>query len=177
VTDFPRLADLEAIPYLDDHGHLPEQFQAKVGIYGIFDGDRVLHYVGYSRDVSLSLKQHLVRQPHACHWVKVATIERPSRTVLDTIRDAWIAENGPVPVGNAADAARWNHPIDAKVQMTAAEQADYANALTELGQSKVLKQVARRVEAEILAVLQARGVQADIRFNPKLKDEGLLDLK
>jgi hypothetical protein len=41
----------------------------------------------------------------------------------------------------------------------------------------VLKQVARRAEAEILDVLKARGVQVEIRFNPKLKEAGLLDLK
>lgn len=177
MSDFPSLASLAAIPYLDDRGQLPDGFQARVGIYAIFDAVQVLQYVGYSRDVSLSLKQHLVRQPQACYWVKVHTIDRPSRTLLEGGRDAWIAENGSLPSGNGPDEGLWNHPIDAKVQMTAAEQAEYDNALTETGQSKVLKQVARRVEAAILDVLKTRGVQVEIRFNPKLKETGLLDLK
>jgi hypothetical protein len=41
----------------------------------------------------------------------------------------------------------------------------------------LLKQVARRIEETILTKLQARGVTAEIRFNPKLKEQGLLDLK
>jgi hypothetical protein len=40
-----------------------------------------------------------------------------------------------------------------------------------------LKNVARRVENEILSLLKARGVTEEIRFNPKLKTSGLLDLK
>jgi hypothetical protein len=46
-----------------------------------------------------------------------------------------------------------------------------------VAQIKLLKQVARRVEETILVKLQERGVQTEIRFNPKLKEQGLLDLK
>lgn len=176
-TETPTLADLEAIAYLDDRGQIPEQFQGKVGVYAIFDQTHTLHYIGYSRDVYLSLKQHLVRQPNECYWLKVQTIERPNRTILETIRDAWIAENGAVPVGNAANEAVWNQPIDAKAQMTVEERHQLETAIDELTQTKLLKQVARRVEADVLATLKARGVQTEIRFNPKLKEAGLLDLK
>lgn len=62
--------------------------------------------------------------------------------------------------------------------MTPEEENNYQNiAIDELGKSKVLKNVARRVEEEILAVLKARGVNTQIRFNPKLKESGFLDLK
>ncbi|MGL4620405.1 MAG: GIY-YIG nuclease family protein, partial [Chroococcidiopsis sp.] len=44
-------------------------------------------------------------------------------------------------------------------------------------QIKILKTAARRVEAEILSQLQTRGLQMQLRFNPKLKEQGLLDLK
>ncbi|MER3477484.1 MAG: endonuclease, partial [Leptolyngbya sp. ERB_1_2] len=44
-------------------------------------------------------------------------------------------------------------------------------------QMKALKNIARRVESEIMAQLKARNVQTEMRFNPKLKEEGLLDLK
>ncbi|MGP1373353.1 MAG: GIY-YIG nuclease family protein [Almyronema sp.] len=175
-TSIPALADLNAIAYLDESGQIPEQFQGKVGIYAIFDSDHRLQYVGYSRDVALSLKQHLMRQPLACYWLKVKTIDRPNRTILESIRDAWIAENGQTPVGNDADADRWNQPVDAKLTMTAAEKQQFAET-DELGQIKLLKQVARRVEADILDLLKQRGVQMDLRFNPKLKEQGLLDLK
>jgi hypothetical protein len=176
TPNIPSLASLDYIPYIDQNGQLTDQFEGKVGVYAIFDQGQTLQYIGYSRDVYLSLKQHLVRQPQHCYWLKVQTIERPSRTVLEEIRDAWIAENGSLPSGNSTDEALWNQPIDAKPAMTADEQASYA-AGDGLIQIKLLKQAARRVEEQLLAALEARGVQMQIRFNPKLKESGLLDLK
>lgn len=172
----PSLQNLEYIPYLDDTGNLPEEFQGKIGIYAIFDKDKILQIVNYSRDIYLSLKQHLVRKPQSCYWLKAETIERPNRTRLETIRDAWIAENGVKPAGNDLEEAIWNNPIDAKLSMTDQEHISYEKG-DELMQIKLLKQVARRVEAQILEQLKSRGVQTEIRFNPKLKESGLLDLK
>ena len=175
-TDIPSLASLEYIPYIDANGQLPETFQGKIGVYAIFNREKVLQFVGYSRDVYLSLLSHLVRQPQNCYWLKVQNIDRPSRTILESIRDAWTAENKSIPAGNGADEAKWTQPIDAKVAMTPDEQIDYTSG-DELMQSKLLKTVARRVEEQILTELESRGIKMQIRFNPKLKEKGLLDLK
>ncbi len=177
-TNIPALADLEYINYIDSAGQLPEVFQGNIGVYAIFNQDQTLQYIGYSRNVYVSLIQHLIRQPKSCYWVKVQTIERPSRAVLENIQKAWITENGTVPVGNGNDKEKWTQPINAKALITLEEQANYDNpANDEMTKIKVIKNVARRVEAEILKVLEARGLQMKIRFNPKLKEEGLLDLK
>ncbi len=175
-TDIPSLASLAYIPYIDVNGQLPEHLQGKVGVYAIFDQDKVLQFVGYSRDVYLSLQQNLVRRPQHCYWLKVQTIDRPSRTILESIRDAWTAENGSIPTGNGSEEAKWTQPIDAKVAMTADEQTVYTLS-DEMAQAKILKNAARRVEVQIIAQLESRGVQMQIRFNPKLKEKGLLDLK
>ena len=170
------LTALEFLPFLTDQGELDSQFDGKLGVYAIFDAQKVLQYVGYSRDVSLSLRQHLVRRPQQCYWLKVQTIDRPSRTLLEEIRTTWIAENGSTPPGNGADEAVWTQAIAAKAQLTPEEKSAFT-AGDELIQIKLLKQVARRVEAEVMAQLEVRGVQMPIRFNPKLKESGLLDLK
>ena len=60
--------------------------------------------------------------------------------------------------------------------MTPAEQTAYESS-DEPGKIKALKQVARRVEAEVMQELEARGVKLPIRFDPKAKEEGLLNLK
>jgi hypothetical protein len=174
----PTLASLKYFAYIDDHGEVIADFQGKIGVYAIFDQDKNLQFVGYSRDIYLSLKQHLVRQPQSCYWVKVETIERPNRTILENIENAWIIENGKNPITNTEDKQKWINPINVKELMTAEEQNNYQNiAIDEFAKSKVLKNVARRVEEEILAVIAARGVKTQIRFNPKLKETGLLDLK
>ena len=175
-TQIPSLADIEYIPYLDETGNLSEQLQGKIGVYAIFDRDKTLQFINYSRDIYLSLKQHLVRKPESCYWIKVQTIDRPNRTQLENIRAAWIDENGTIPPGNSSDEVIWNQPIDAKLMMTNEEKERYEKS-DELSQIKLLKQVARRVEAQILETLKSRGVQTEIRFNPKLKENGLLDLK
>ena len=178
TEDIQPLASLEFIPYIDSEGKLPDFVQGKIGVYAIFDSDKILQFVGYSRDTYLSLKQHLVRQTEYCYWLKVQIIDRPNRTILENIRSSWIAENGSQPEGNGADAAKWNDPIDTKTVMTAQEVANYEGIVAdELAKDKLLKNVARRVENEILSLLKARGVTEEIRFNPKLKTSGLLDLK
>jgi hypothetical protein len=173
MSEIPSLSELEFFPYVDQSGQLLDQFQGKIGIYAIFDQAKTLKFVGFSRDVFLSLRQHLVRCPNDCYWVKVSLIDRPNRTILETTRAAWIEENG----SPLSDEAKWTQPIQVKDLMTQEERSTHENALDELAQTKVLKNVARRVESEIMAQLKIRNVQAEIRFNPKLKEEGLLDLK
>jgi len=177
MTDIPSLASLQFISYLDTEGKVTTIAQGKIGVYAIFDEEKVLQYVGYSRDIYLSLKQHLARECQGCYWLKIKTIDKPSRTILEAIRESWIAENGATPVGNDVEAKKWNEPIDVKLVMTAEEKVKLETALDEFTQEKVLKNVARRVESEILEILKSRGVTEEIRFNPKLKSQGLLDLK
>lgn len=174
----PELSKLEYLPYVDSAGKLPFSLQGKIGVYGIFDQEKKLLFVGYSRDVYQSLKLHLVRQPNSCYWLKVQTIERPNRTILEGIKAAWIDENGSLPIGNGTAEAKWNQPIDTKQEMTEAERVQYQDPLIdEVAKEKLLKNIARRVETNILEVLKTRGLQENIRFNPKLKATGLLDLK
>ncbi|RMF23487.1 MAG: GIY-YIG nuclease family protein, partial [Cyanobacteria bacterium J083] len=45
------------------------------------------------------------------------------------------------------------------------------------GQRKLLKNLARELEEKIKSKLVDRGVNFPLRFNPKIKDQGLLDLK
>jgi len=175
-TEISSLNSLEYIPYLDENGCISEDFLGKIGVYAICDREKNLQFVGYSRDIYLSLKQHLVRQPQNCYWVKVQTITRPSRTILEEIRQAWIAENGTIPPGNSNDEAKWTQAIDAKLTMSEAEKTEY-NKGTELDRTKLLKKVARRTEEAVQQLLRERGVQMELRFNPKLKEQGLLDLK
>lgn len=175
-TEITSLASLQLIPYLNDVGQIPTDLQRQIGVYAIFDHSQGLQYVGYSRDIYLSLKQHLVRKPQQCHWFKALTIERPNRTILEATRQAWLAENGAVPAGNGVQENQWTQPIDTKPTMSEEEKETYAKS-EPLGQSKLLKKVARRVEAEVLKELQRRGVQMELRFQPKLKEQGLLDLK
>lgn len=102
-TDIISLDSLEYIPYIDEKGMILETSPSKIGVYAIFDQNKDLKFVGYSRDIYLSLKQHLVRQPQQCYWLKIHTITRPNRTQLEQICAYWIEENGKIPAGNDED--------------------------------------------------------------------------
>ncbi len=127
------------MPYIDCQGNLPLSLQGKIGVYGIFDQEKTLRFVGYSRDVYQSIKQHLVRQSNSWYWLKVHTIERQNRNLLESIKAAWINENLSVPIGNGADKDKWNQPIDVKQEMTAAEAAQYQDQLIDEILKKIIK--------------------------------------
>lgn len=175
-TELTTLAQLDFLPYLNENGEINPELEKKIGVYAVFDQELTLQLVAYSRDIYTSLKQHLVRQPQRCSWIKLVTIERPRRSTLATIQDAWLEENGTIPPGNGHYQSEWNDPIDATLTMTDTEKQNYAQA-DELTQTKLLKNVARRLEAKIKDTLSARGITMEIRFNPKLKEQGRLDLK
>jgi hypothetical protein len=176
TVSLPTLADSPLFPYLDALGSIPPALEGKIGVYAIFDHDETLQLVAFSRNIFQSLKQHLVRCPERCYWLKVKTVERPSRSYLSEIQQSWIAANGVVPPGNGAESDLWQAAIDVKNDLTAAEQTQLDQSEASL-KPKLLKQLARQREADILARLADRGVQMDIRFNPKQKELGLLDLK
>jgi hypothetical protein len=172
MTDIPQLTNLDYTPYLDETGIINPDLERKIGVYAIFDQDKHLQLVGYSRDVYLSLKQHLIRKPDQCHWLKIVTITKPSRSILAEIKQSWLDEfNRP-----SIEENTWNDPIDIKLTMTEAQKQEYQQ-LDELGQIKLLKKIARETENQINHQLAQRGVTMEIRFNPKLKEKGLLDLK
>jgi hypothetical protein len=174
ITDsIPALSALTFLPYLDESGVISADLAGKIGVYAIFDRDRSLQYVGISRDIAASLKLHVVRVPDRCYWVKATTVTKPSRTVLGEMQSAWLGDK----ILTVEELELWEQPLDCKKLMTDAEQKLLAAALNEGEQEKILKNVARRIEVGILTQIEARGVGFDVRFNPKLKSAGILDVK
>lgn len=176
LNEIPSLASLEYLAYLDENGKINEEVAGKIGVYAIFDREKKLQYTGYSRDIYLSLKQHLVRKIDNCYWVKISSIDKPNRKILEEICQVWREENGSIPPGNSSEIKAWTEAIDCKSSMSTAEKEEYENS-DENERIKLLKKIARKVETQIKERLKTRGVETEIRFNPKLKEKGLLDLK
>lgn len=172
------LTDLPLLPYISEAGTLPPDLTGKVGVYAIRDREKTVCYIGYSRDVEQSLKLHLVRQVDSCYWVQVHCVDRPSRTYLEGVKQAWIEALGHVPTGNASEPSAWETALDINVQLSDAERSAITDPqLDEVQRTKRLKQAVRLREAAIVAKLAERNLQIELRFNPKLKDQGLLDLR
>ncbi len=171
-----ELDNLPYYSYINDQGIIDPNLEKKIGVYAIFDQEKNLKYVGYSRNLLLSLQQHLVRQINQCYWYKYYIIERPNRTILEEIRENWLRENSLNGDINKEEETLWVEPIDIKKSLSQTEQEEYENN-DEIGKSKLLKKIARKVEAEIKNELSKRNIKMEFRFNPKLKEQGLLDLK
>ena len=170
------LQSLNFFPYLDNDGLINEKLHKKIGVYAIFNKNKHIQFIGYSRDIYLSLKQHLVRQPNNCYWLKFETIDNPNRSILEQIKKDWISQYKNSILESLEHQALWTQPIDTKIQMTEEDKKDYANG-NEISQIKLLKTIARQVQNNIEKSLSDRGSNVEIRFNPKLKEKGLLDLK
>lgn len=172
----PTLQELPFLPYLEQTGNINPELEGKMGIYAIFAQGKTLQYIGYSRNLYLSLKQHLVRQTDACVWLKIHRCHRPQRSILEATKQNWLEENQTIPLGNSAHENLWTQPINAKLTMSETEKEEYQQQ-DDIGKIQLLKQIARRLEESIKVKLQEKGVTMEIRFNPKLKEQGLLDLK
>lgn len=173
ADSLPNLADFDPQPFLTEAGEIDPCYEKRIGVYAIFAQDRTLQCVGYSRNLAVSLLQHLVRQPDHCHWLTVYIIDRPDRQLLTQIQSHWLV--GQSPPGNGEDHKLWCEPINVQNYWTV-EEATAVDQCEAGDKPKLLKKIARRLEAEIVKKLEIRGVKQNIRFNPKLKEQGLLDI-
>ena len=102
---------------------------AKVaGVYAVLDAERYTQYVGYSRNVQLSLKGHIAQNgQEKCAFMRVQTFKFPKREEMEKLRDAWISELGSVPPGNGDASEMWASTVGdvARAAMSVAERNAY----------------------------------------------------
>lgn len=102
---------------------------AKVaGVYAVMDISRQTQYIGYSRNILLSLNGHIVENgAESCALVRVQTFKFPKREEMEKLRDAWIAELDRIPPGNAENSEFWANTVGAAARsaMSAQEQQAY----------------------------------------------------
>ncbi|WP_414519053.1 GIY-YIG nuclease family protein [Nostoc sp. PCC 9305] len=78
------------------------------GVYAVLDVERRTQYIGYSRNVLLSLNGHLRQNgEQKCAFVRVQAFKFPKRQEMEDLRDAWIAELESTPPGNATESEMW----------------------------------------------------------------------
>jgi hypothetical protein len=102
---------------------------AKVaGVYAVIDASHQTQYIGYSRNILLSLNGHIAQNgSENCAFLRVKTFKFPKREDMEKLRDAWIAELANVPPGNSIDSEMWASTVGqaARAAMSADEQKAY----------------------------------------------------
>lgn len=100
---------------------------AKVaGVYTVLDCDRQPQYIGYSRNIVLSLRSHLIQKgAETCAFVRVQPFKFPKRDAMEQLREEWIAMLPSPPTGNLEGG--WEDTVkDAAAQiMSPAEREVY----------------------------------------------------
>eukprot|EP00270_Netrium_digitus_P014289 TRINITY_DN4836_c0_g1_i2.p1 TRINITY_DN4836_c0_g1~~TRINITY_DN4836_c0_g1_i2.p1 ORF type:complete len:547 (+),score=147.99 TRINITY_DN4836_c0_g1_i2:51-1643(+) len=105
--------------------------QKLAGVYAIYDDQQSLQYVGFSRNIVLSLKTHLAKLGASiCGFVRVKVyddISMITRFRLGAERDAWVSEQATVPPGNSSQKSLWEELEGVKkiAMMSEAEIIEY----------------------------------------------------
>ncbi|MDF5707044.1 MAG: GIY-YIG nuclease family protein [Nostoc sp. S4] len=98
------------------------------GVYAVLDIEGRTQYIGYSRNVLLSLNGHLQQNgKQKCAFIRVQPFKFPKRQEMEDLRDAWIAELQNTPPGNAAETTMWASTVGevAKAVMSEVERQAY----------------------------------------------------
>lgn len=134
-----------------------------VGVYAVLDAERRTQYVGYSRNVLLSLNGHVAQNgTSACAFVRVQTFKYPKREEMEKLRDAWICDLDSVPPGNALGSGTWASTVGeaARAAMSAIQRNAY--------EEKKLK--LRKAIADTTLDLESEAMdESDASKRPKLE--------
>ncbi|BDI18076.1 hypothetical protein ANSO36C_38780 [Nostoc cf. commune SO-36] len=98
------------------------------GVYAVLDAQRRTQYIGYSRNVLLSLNAHLRQNgQQKCAFVRVQAFKFSKRQQMEDLRDEWIAELESTPPGNATDSEMWASTVGeaTKAVMSQVERQAY----------------------------------------------------
>lgn len=122
-----------------------------VGVYAVSGHDRRTHYVGYSRNVALSLKGHVAQLGvDTCAFVQVQTFKAPKREAMEQQRDAWIAQLSYVPSGNAEASELWASTVGeaAIAAMSPAERQAYEEKKLKLRKAMADADLSREADVQ-----------------------------
>jgi len=138
---------------------------AKVaGVYAVLNGDRQPQYIGYSRNVALSLRGHLTQFGSVtCALVRVHSFKFPKRDEMEALQNAWIAELGATPPGNVDDSGLWANTIGAAAiaAMSAAERQAYDEKKLKLRKAMAEADLSQELPGDRQQNLEAAVTQDD----------------
>lgn len=104
------LADAESLPILQDDG-TPTTFPNAPGVYGVYDADNKLQYVGISRRIALSVATHVDELPELTRSVRFSVVSNPTKEALTGAWKEWVQEavneSGTIPPGNMPGEKLW----------------------------------------------------------------------
>lgn len=106
-TNTPEASDQAEVLPLD---HWSDRAaNAKVaGVYAVLDDQQQTQYIGYSRNVLISLKGHVSQLgSQTCAFVRVQSFKFPKREEVEKLKNLWLSELDDLPPGNSDQSSMW----------------------------------------------------------------------
>ncbi len=141
---------------------------AKVaGVYAVLNDKQQTQYIGYSRNVLLSVNSHVTQNGHeACAFVRVQTFKFPKRQEMEELRQAWLSELDYIPPGNSEESANWANTVGeaAKATMSASERNAYEEKKLKLRKAMADTALVKELEAKDESVAErSRQIEAAVK--------------
>jgi len=100
------------------------------GVYAVYDSKHNIQYIGYSRNIVLTLKRHLTDVGEdMCSYVRAMVFMNKAMSTKDNlVREAydWLEREGTIPPGNGAEKDLWESKRMPELEtMSATERAEY----------------------------------------------------
>ncbi|PKU65232.1 monothiol glutaredoxin-S12, chloroplastic isoform X1 [Dendrobium catenatum] len=108
-----KLSETNLVPIPSGSEGIEGLFPAGAGVYGVYDKNGDLQFIGISRNVVASITAHSKTVPVLCSSVKVGLIDgdNPDKTVLTDAWKSWLEEHlaitGKIPPGNQSGNNTW----------------------------------------------------------------------
>lgn len=130
------------------------------GVYAVIDTQRCTQYVGYSRNVLLSLDSHVSQVgPETCAFVRVQTFKYPKREEMEKLRDEWISALGSVPPGNGEASNLWASTVGEAARSAMSPEERYAYEEKKLKLRRAMADTAMVAELEATSLTRAESPQ------------------
>ncbi|KAG6541799.1 hypothetical protein Mapa_016814 [Marchantia paleacea] len=159
----PCLNDIPLTQYINQQGRIQPLVEksTKASVFAIFDQNKKIQYIGFSRDVRNSLRTLMGRRPTLCYYYKLYNLDSLDQQRMLSCRQQWVSELGLPPVGNADP-----------VQKNLWEQASDAGSISERGRQAAATSMAK----SFLQTMAERGLKEEMVYDPELLAAGKCDV-
>lgn len=138
-----------------------EDPEAVASVFSIFDRNKKIQYIGFSKDLKNSLRTLMGRRPELCYYYRTQNLTSFDQELMIAIRQQWIDEVGSTPPGNSSpkDRAQWEQPA-------------LASSISERGRAAAAASKAKTM----LQMMRDRGVKEEMIYDPVLLEQGKLNI-
>jgi hypothetical protein len=88
IGTLPSLNDLPLINYISQTGRIQPPVEAKTAasIFAVYDKNKKIQYIGFSKDVRNSLRTLMGRRPELCHYYKLYNLQTLDQEKMLAVR-------------------------------------------------------------------------------------------